>query len=148
MGITLRLETKDVTVGTVYMNITSLSGHLAFGVYAHDPGLKFAHPRTISSWFSALRRNFILGSKIHGNTWFLSVLGRNEIFLCLPAYDQWWMIILCISVYDKDGHFVMNRFASITKLWRKAACCLCCMYCITEAEDSNTATELSYTIMA
>lgn len=132
------------------MNITSVSDHLAFGVYVHDPRLKLAHPMTISSRFSALRRNFTLGSKIHGNTWFLSVLGQNEIFLCLPTYDQWWMIILllCISVYGKDSHFVMNRFASITKLWRKAAFCLCCMYRINEAEDSNTATELSHTIRA
>ena len=143
----IRNKTRHTRLGAVYMNITLVSGLLAFGVL-NDPRLKLAQPRTISSQSSALRQNFILGSKIHVNTWFLSVPGWNEILVCLPTYDQWWMIILCtsVTVYGKDCHFVMNRFASITSYEEK----LLTVYvaCITEAEDSCTATELSHTITA
>ena len=85
-------------------------GVWSFGFWClHDPGVKFAHPGTISSRSSAPGRNFIPGSKIHVNTWFFSVPGRNDIFLCLLKYDQRWMIKLCISVYGKDGHFVKTK---------------------------------------
>ena len=87
------------------MSFTSVSGH--------DPGVKFTHPGTISSRSSAPGRDFIPGSKIDVNTWFFSVPGRNDIFLCLSTYQR-WMIILCMSVYGKDAHFVMNRFIAMS----------------------------------
>ena len=44
-------------------------GVWSFGFWClHDPGVKFAHPGTISFRSSAPGQNFIPGSKIHVNT--------------------------------------------------------------------------------